>query len=338
MFDRAERIAFNALPAAWASPLGGDMWAHPYLQAVNLVHATKQDPHIWTHDGDMSETFGLEPNFGCCTANFNQGWPKLISQVVMAMPAVGGAAVTLLIPANATLPDGSSVRVQTAYPFEDTVRVTCSPKGKAVPLWIRVPNWATQATMNGKKVAAGTFTKASCAPGGRNTFTLALAPEITIEAWAGDKAGGAAKAPAFSVVRGPLLFSLPISHNFTTYGRHFNASNGGESNDYYLQPTEKARWNYALVVDPQNPSKTLTFAPGCPYKAGAAPFNRTGPLSITASARLLPSWGELSVNSAAPPPLSPACVNASAACGVATELTLVPHGYTELRIGEFPLA
>ena len=47
--------------------------AHPYLQAVNLVHATKQDPHLWTHDGDMSETFGLEPNFGCCTANFNQG-------------------------------------------------------------------------------------------------------------------------------------------------------------------------------------------------------------------------------------------------------------------------
>ena len=69
-FDRAERIAFNALPAAWASPRGGDMWAHPYLQAVNLVQATKEDPHVWTHDGDMSETFGLEPNFGCCTANF----------------------------------------------------------------------------------------------------------------------------------------------------------------------------------------------------------------------------------------------------------------------------
>ena len=92
-FDRAERISFNALPAAWASPRGGDMWAvscsacnarmhviansarivsaecrpvvlwlatrithevvgvaqHPYLQAVNLVQATKQDPHVWTH-------------------------------------------------------------------------------------------------------------------------------------------------------------------------------------------------------------------------------------------------------------------------------------------------
>lgn len=32
--DRAERIAYNALPATWASPTGGDMWAHQYLQAA----------------------------------------------------------------------------------------------------------------------------------------------------------------------------------------------------------------------------------------------------------------------------------------------------------------
>lgn len=35
--DRAERIAYNALPATWASPTGGDMWAHQYLQAINLT-------------------------------------------------------------------------------------------------------------------------------------------------------------------------------------------------------------------------------------------------------------------------------------------------------------
>eukprot|EP01050_Picozoa_sp_SAG11_P014409 SAG11_NODE_1772_length_4273_cov_3.739578_9_plen_147_part_00 len=94
----------------------GDMWAHPYLQAVNEINAIKADPHgapppaasprpaplkprardrrsarsfksgvkhwfrvraaaAWKHDGDMSETYGLEPNYGCCTANFNQGAP-----------------------------------------------------------------------------------------------------------------------------------------------------------------------------------------------------------------------------------------------------------------------
>ena len=49
-----------------------------YLQVSNFprisqVNAIKADPHVWTHDGDMAETYGLEPNYGCCTANFNQG-------------------------------------------------------------------------------------------------------------------------------------------------------------------------------------------------------------------------------------------------------------------------
>lgn len=325
------------------------MWAHPYLQAVNLVHATKQDPHVWTHDGDMSETFGLEPNFGCCTANFNQGWPKLISQVVMLLPPAaaatgstataqdGGAAVTLLIPVNATLPNGATVRVDTAYPFEDTVRVSCVPAPHATaafPLWIRVPGWAKKATLDGKAVAGGSFAKEACTPGGRNLFTLALAPEIVVEEWAADKHGGAATHAAYSVMRGPLLYSLPIRHNFSTYGRHFGSGDQA-SNDYYLNPTQE--WNYALDINLTDPSKTLSFAPGAPYRAGAAPFNRTGPLSIKASAKLLPSWG-MAINSAAPPPQSPACASVAAGCGAAIEVTLVPHGYTELRIGEFPLA
>ena len=50
------------------------------------------------------------------------GWPKLIKQVVMASPDKG-AAVVLLLPATATLADGSTVKVDTTYPFEDTVKV-----------------------------------------------------------------------------------------------------------------------------------------------------------------------------------------------------------------------
>ena len=36
--DRAERIAYNALPATWASPTGGDMWAHQVISTYYLVH------------------------------------------------------------------------------------------------------------------------------------------------------------------------------------------------------------------------------------------------------------------------------------------------------------
>ena len=327
-FDRAEKIAFNAMPAAWASPRGGDMWAHPYLQAVNEVNAIKADPHAWGHDGDMSETYGLEPNYGCCTANFNQGWPKFIKQVVMASPD-GGAAVTLLVPSTSTLADGSTVKIDTTYPFEDTVKVTCSAKS-TFPLYIRIPAWAKKATVDGK--AATGWSKQSCS-GASTTFTIELAPEITIETWAADKnSDGQAQNPGYSVVRGPLLYSMPITHNYTVYAHHFGSGDEA-SNDYYLNPTEP--WNYALAADPANPTKDLTFTAGAAYADGAAPFNRTGPLSITAKVQLLPSWG-MAVNSAAPPPKSPACQ--SGGCGVAKTVQLVPHGYTELRIGEFPLA
>merc|ERR1719161_1408265 len=120
--DRAERIAYNALPATWASPTGGDMWAHQYLEAINEINAIKADPHVWTHDGDMSEAYGLEPNYGCCTANFNQGWPKYASLVILSAPD-GGPVVALHAPASARLPGGVTVDVDTKYPFEDSATV-----------------------------------------------------------------------------------------------------------------------------------------------------------------------------------------------------------------------
>jgi hypothetical protein len=69
--DRLERIAFNALPATFAP----DMWSHQYDQQVNQVQCTVNPDHMWTTNGPESNLYGLEPNFGCCTANMHQGWP-----------------------------------------------------------------------------------------------------------------------------------------------------------------------------------------------------------------------------------------------------------------------
>ena len=88
-----------------------------------------------------------------------------------------GAAVTLLLPSTATLADGSTVKVDTTYPFEDTVKVTCTPKS-SFPLYIRVPAWAKNATVDGKPATG--WAKMTCAK--VTTYTLDLAPEITIEA------------------------------------------------------------------------------------------------------------------------------------------------------------
>src|ERR1700761_9178044 len=84
--DRLERLAFNALPGAFTD----DMWAHQYNQEPNQVECSLHHKP-WTTDGPESNLFGLEPNFGCCTANYHQGWPKFASSLFMLSGAQGNA-------------------------------------------------------------------------------------------------------------------------------------------------------------------------------------------------------------------------------------------------------
>ena len=71
--DRLEKIAFNALPGTFTD----DMWAHQYDQQPNQIQVGLNSKP-WTTNGPESNLYGLEPNFGCCTANFHQGWPKFV--------------------------------------------------------------------------------------------------------------------------------------------------------------------------------------------------------------------------------------------------------------------
>lgn len=67
--DRCERIAYNALPGT----ISPDMWQHQYLQQANEVNALYDlRDHVWQTDGPDATGFGVEPNFGCCTANMQQ--------------------------------------------------------------------------------------------------------------------------------------------------------------------------------------------------------------------------------------------------------------------------
>jgi hypothetical protein len=60
-FERAERVLWNAMPAA----LTKTMWERVYLQQGNEVFAIEENPHIFYTDGGDAALFSLEGNYGC---------------------------------------------------------------------------------------------------------------------------------------------------------------------------------------------------------------------------------------------------------------------------------
>ena len=123
--DRLERIAFNALPGTFTD----DMWAHQYDQEPNQVEVSLHRKP-WTTNGPESNLYGLEPNFGCCTANFHQGWPKFAASLWMASHDGGLAAVAYSPCEVRTVVGTTPVHLSevTEYPFRGLVTITVNRK------------------------------------------------------------------------------------------------------------------------------------------------------------------------------------------------------------------
>ena len=154
--DRLEKIAFNPLPGAQTA----DQWSHQYDQQPNQVMCSlgRRD---WSTNGPESNLFGLEPNYGCCTANLHQGWPKFTAALWMAS-ADGGVAAAAYAPSEVrTKIDGKDVTVTetTDYPFRDRIslRITTSAPQR-FPLHLRIPGWTQDPaiSINGQKASGVT--------------------------------------------------------------------------------------------------------------------------------------------------------------------------------------
>jgi uncharacterized protein len=129
--ERLERVAWNALPATIAP----DMWSHQYDQQVNQAQCTVNPDHLWTTNGPESNVFGLEPNYGCCTSNLHQGWPKLAAHLWMRTKDEGLVAV-VYAPCRVSFAARGvpvTVTVATDYPFRETVDVTVEPRCASGP-------------------------------------------------------------------------------------------------------------------------------------------------------------------------------------------------------------
>ena len=184
--DRIEKLAFNALPGTFTD----DMWAHQYDQQSNQIQVGLLSKP-WTTNGPESNLYGLEPHFGCCTANFHQGWPKFAASLWMRMPDEGLAAVLFAPCELKTKVLGHSVHIAetTDYPFRNRVTFTLTPeRATRFALSFRIPAWAGEDAVlevNGAParvaVLPGTFARIEreWAPGDVVTLTLPMTPRVT---------------------------------------------------------------------------------------------------------------------------------------------------------------
>jgi uncharacterized protein len=143
--DRLERITFNALPATFKP----DMCAHQYDQQCNQVVCKLASERIYVDNGPDSNLFGLEPNYGCCTANMHQGWPKFTSHLWMRTPDDGLAVLSYAPCTVETQVKGKPVRIEvkTDYPFDETVNVTIHAQQPVeFELRLQVPEWTNGMT------------------------------------------------------------------------------------------------------------------------------------------------------------------------------------------------
>jgi len=318
--DRLERVAYNALPATFRP----DMWAHQYDQQVNQVQCTINPDHMFSTNGPESNLYGLEPNYGCCTSNMHQGWPKLAAHLWMATPDDGIVALAYA-PSEARFRSAGTpvtVTLDTEYPFRETLSLTVSAdRPTPFPLVLRVPAWAEGATasVNGgapQSMRVGDFHRIEAVWGSDDKVALRFPMRTRVS----DRYN-----MAVAIERGPLVYSLAPAEQWTRVNADKPYREPPHA-DWEVRPT--SAWNYALLLDPDDPDGSLRFEE---RPLGEQPFSPAGAgVWAHARGRLLPDW-EMRHGWADEVP-----VGTQRSDEPLQELTLIPYGCTNIRITEFP--
>ncbi|MBR5437445.1 MAG: glycoside hydrolase family 127 protein [Clostridia bacterium] len=302
--ERLEVLAFNALPAT----ISEDMWTHQYVQQVNQIACQKTMIMApWSTNGPYAHTFGLEPNYGCCTANFNQGWPKFALASFMHS---GNTVINSFMLPSVLKADGISISLETDYPFKNKMNYSIDAE-KDFEFVIRIPSFAENIKLNGEEREKGDITLEIRR--GKTELQLEFSTKPYIK-----------KRPHDLCVlqAGSLLFSVPVKYKkkmreYTKKGveRKFPYC------DYELIP--ESDWNYSFT--------DTDFEIGY-HGAGEIPFSESKPpVTVKANMQKI-KWGfkfPFRTICATVPrsnePVSDVC-----------RLELYPYGCSRLRMTEMP--
>jgi uncharacterized protein len=325
--DRIERVFFNAGPA----PVARDFQTMSYYQSPNRYSAAVPGERPrYPGLGESSYQFTpLGHPVLCCVGNLNRVIPNYVMHMWMMTPD-GGIAASLYGPSEVRTTVGGNVAVtvtaDTAYPFEETVRITVRPDRETeFPLYLRVPAWSgtPQLTINGRRsalpAAVRSFAKLArkWKPGDELEIRFPMSvrvvegketPYPAVPYFAKGARGIARQrdiaSPYASIYYGALLFALPIR------------------DEYPNQEAPGARFGFAL--EPRG-HITVTRA-GMPARWEWA--LDAAPIHLTASAREF-NWQPTDKQ-----PMPPDAITG----GRAAKIDLVPYGVTKFRVSMFPIA
>ncbi len=303
--QRLEMLAFNALPAT----LTEDMWAHQYVQQVNQTACQKTMIMApFSTNGPYAHTFGLEPNFGCCTANFNQGWPKFALSAFMHS---GKKIISSVMLPSVLNDNGVKIKLKTEYPFKNKANYYIEAEYD-FDFVIRVPDFAKNLKVNGEEKTAKDLE--FCIGKGKTEIELEFCAEPYLKNRPNE---------LYALQMGSLLFSVPVQYEKVM--REY-IKRGVERKfpycDYQFIP--KSTWNYGYSAD----EFEVEYG-----EIGDIPFSAANP-PVTVKAKLQQiNWGlkfpYRSICRKTPKsrvPVSPV-----------QEIRLCPYGCTNLRMTEMPL-
>jgi hypothetical protein len=308
--DILEKVAFNALPAA----ISADWTSHQYDQQVNQVSCNVAKRN-WSNGADAN-VFGLEPNFGCCTANMHQGWPKLASHLWMSDGNGGLAAVSYapcLVKTKVGKGTEAMLEVNGGYPFNEEITAKLSlAESVHFAISLRIPAWCLKPELliNGDvvelEIVRG-FARIERKWNDRDLIQLTLPMKTTTQS---------RHNLAINIERGPLVFVLPISENWQKIVER------AKFHDWEVYPA--GPWKYGILAGASF-EVVKSSIPTQPFEAANAP------IKLKTQGKLIRDW-RMEGNNADTPPMFPN-VNGQ----LAQELVLVPYGSARLRVGELPL-
>lgn len=339
--DAAERAIYNAYPAAKSV----DGKTVCYMHTPNqLVASEWSQPHAWTSpDWCASRQHyhsAHEPL--CCNANGPRGLVYFVEAMVataddgLSIVYYGPCDATTILPAAGTV----SVRMETDYPFNDTIALTITPKESAeFPVRFRIPEWASGATVcvNSQNLTSnptpGSYyeIRRTWHPGDR--IDLQIHCEASLVEWPRGEFGLREKGVA--IQRGPLTLALPVKEDWQRFDPPASAPTQAREGvvAYRVLPTQDAVWNYAICLDEQNPERSLKPV-SLPAPSGSRPWEFPH-IGFEVKARRIQNWlmeGDVHHPKTPLMPYTP--------MELATDeeiVTLVPFGFTHLRITYLPV-